>query len=101
MPCKDWEDDCRYPHYSENHVNELQVRIDELTRMLCEATHYLYAGGVIEHTSIELQSWFHAHEKMDEKRLMSEVKKLNSADELKFFLENLSDKEKHILGLNK
>lgn len=73
MPCRDWMDvdtnaaDERITNLKSD-MGKIRIKLDTLTRLLCEAVKIISDNGCRSRMSKELMDWSWAHVKEDRKR---------------------------------
>lgn len=90
MPCSDGADDS---HWLRREILEKQVKIDQLTRMLCRACRLLLKRGV-DLPKI-LEDWYGLHQEVDRKRRERESREYQlQREEAKLQIQRLKKKFK-------
>lgn len=95
MPCRDYDDGLSTYQIQ-------QIKIDTLTRMLCETLTHVDESGyktILNKRSKEVTQWWNEHQERDRKRRIAEGAELRRKSDKKAALAKLTPQERKLLGL--
>jgi hypothetical protein len=95
MPCRSGDEDCAGESY------RTTVKLDKLTRMLCDALTKLERTSVqlVRTLSLETQEWWAEHKEADRARIAEEERLKGITQAKAHALKKLTPKERKLLGL--